>query len=173
MSKIDKLLYGGFAAVALAGIVVLLVSVFSPPKQKAEEETVALQSDRSFGGDLAGCLVESNAVGIKRRFSVRRIFILDDDAVFCRSHAGIGIVRKSALFGRRLNLPLGALLSGKIQQGVGEEETDEEKPPDESHEKRNVTEKEGFSQVSCEKSRRLYPIGRTGSADVLPATPGV
>ena len=32
-----KILYGGFAAVALAGIVALLVSVFSPPKQIAEE----------------------------------------------------------------------------------------------------------------------------------------
>ena len=40
MSKIDKLLYGGFAAVALAGIVAMLVSVFSPPKQIAEEETI-------------------------------------------------------------------------------------------------------------------------------------
>ena len=40
MSKMDKLLYGGFAAVALAGIVAMLVSVFSPPKQIAEEETV-------------------------------------------------------------------------------------------------------------------------------------
>ena len=39
MNKIDKLLYGGFAAVALAGIVALLVSVFSPPKQIAEKET--------------------------------------------------------------------------------------------------------------------------------------
>ena len=134
---------------------------------------VALQSDRSFGGDLAGCLVESNAVGIKRRFSVLRIFILDDDAVFCRSHAGIGIVRETALFGRRLNFPLGALLSGKARQGVDEEETGEEKPPDESHEERTVAKKEGFGQVSCEKSRRLYPMGKTGSAEVLPATPGV
>ena len=40
MSKIDKLLYGGFAAIALAGIVAMLVSVFSPPKKTAEEETV-------------------------------------------------------------------------------------------------------------------------------------
>ena len=37
MNKTDKFLYGGFAAVALAGIVVLLVSVFSSPKQPAEE----------------------------------------------------------------------------------------------------------------------------------------
>lgn len=40
MNKLDKLLYGGFAAVALAGIVAMPVSVFSPPKQSAEEETV-------------------------------------------------------------------------------------------------------------------------------------
>ena len=37
MTKPDKFLYGGFAAVALAGIVAMLVSVFSPPKQTAEE----------------------------------------------------------------------------------------------------------------------------------------
>ncbi len=37
MNKTDKFLYGGFAAVALAGIVVLLVSVFSPPKKTAKE----------------------------------------------------------------------------------------------------------------------------------------
>lgn len=37
MNKTNKFLYGGFAAVVLAGIVALLVSVFSPPKQKAEE----------------------------------------------------------------------------------------------------------------------------------------
>lgn len=37
MNKTNKLLYGGFAAVALAGIVALLVSVFSPPKKTAEE----------------------------------------------------------------------------------------------------------------------------------------
>ena len=37
MNKLDKLLYGGFAVVALAGIVALLVSVFSPPKKTAEE----------------------------------------------------------------------------------------------------------------------------------------
>ena len=39
MNKLDKLLYGGFAVVALAGIVAMLVSIFSPPKQIAEEET--------------------------------------------------------------------------------------------------------------------------------------
>ena len=32
-----KILYGGFAVVALAGIIALLVSVFSPPKQIVEE----------------------------------------------------------------------------------------------------------------------------------------
>ena len=37
MNKTNKLLYGGFAAVVLAGIVALLVSVFSPPKKIAEE----------------------------------------------------------------------------------------------------------------------------------------
>ena len=37
MNKTDKFLYGGFAAVALAGIVAMLVSVFAPPKQPAEE----------------------------------------------------------------------------------------------------------------------------------------
>ncbi len=37
MNKIDKLLYGGFGAIALVGIVVMLVSVFSPPKQIVEE----------------------------------------------------------------------------------------------------------------------------------------
>ncbi len=42
MNKTDKLLYSGFAAVALAGIVAMLVSVFSPPKKTAEEETIAL-----------------------------------------------------------------------------------------------------------------------------------
>ena len=39
MNKTNKILYGGFAAVALAGIVALLVSVFSPPKKTAEEKT--------------------------------------------------------------------------------------------------------------------------------------
>ena len=37
MNKIDKLLYGGFAVVIVAGIGGMLVSVFSPPKQSAEE----------------------------------------------------------------------------------------------------------------------------------------
>ena len=37
MNKTDKFLYGGFAVVALAGIVALQVSVFSPSKQIAEE----------------------------------------------------------------------------------------------------------------------------------------
>ena len=37
MNKTDKFLYGGFAAVALAGLVTMLVSVFSPPKQIVEE----------------------------------------------------------------------------------------------------------------------------------------
>ena len=37
MNKIDKFLYGAFAIVIVAGIVALLVSVFSPLKQPAEE----------------------------------------------------------------------------------------------------------------------------------------
>ena len=37
MNKTDKLLYGGFAVVIIGGIVAMLVSVFSPPKQTAEE----------------------------------------------------------------------------------------------------------------------------------------
>ncbi len=37
MTKIDRLLYGGFAVVALAGIAAMLVTVFSPPKQLVEE----------------------------------------------------------------------------------------------------------------------------------------
>ena len=37
MNKIDKLLYGGFGVVALAVIVIMLVSVFSPPTQIVEE----------------------------------------------------------------------------------------------------------------------------------------
>ena len=37
MNKTDKFLYGGFAVVAFAGIVAMLVSIFSPPKQTAEE----------------------------------------------------------------------------------------------------------------------------------------
>lgn len=37
MNKTDKVLYGGFAVVAIASIEAMLVSVFSPPKQKAEE----------------------------------------------------------------------------------------------------------------------------------------
>ena len=45
MNKIDKLLYGGFAAVALAGIVAMLVTVFSPPKQTAEEEIIEPQTE--------------------------------------------------------------------------------------------------------------------------------
>ena len=36
MNKIDKLLYGGFAIVIVAGIAAMLVSVFSPPKQAEE-----------------------------------------------------------------------------------------------------------------------------------------
>ena len=45
MNKIDKLLYGGFAVVALAVIVAMLVSVFSPPQppQKQAEEVTAEQ----------------------------------------------------------------------------------------------------------------------------------
>ena len=37
MNKTNKLLYGGFAVVALAGIVDMLVSVLSPPKRTTEE----------------------------------------------------------------------------------------------------------------------------------------
>ena len=37
MTKLDKFLYGGFAAVAFAGIGAMLVSVFSLPKQTAKE----------------------------------------------------------------------------------------------------------------------------------------
>lgn len=37
MSKIDKFLYGGFAVVAIGVVVAMLVTVFSPPKQTAEE----------------------------------------------------------------------------------------------------------------------------------------
>ena len=37
MNKTDKFLYGGFAVVAFAGIVAMLVSVFSQPKQTEEE----------------------------------------------------------------------------------------------------------------------------------------
>lgn len=37
MNKTDKFLYGGFAVVIVAGITAMLVSVFSPPKQPAEE----------------------------------------------------------------------------------------------------------------------------------------
>ena len=37
MNKADKFLYGGFVVVAFGGIVAMLVSVFSPPKQTAEE----------------------------------------------------------------------------------------------------------------------------------------
>ena len=40
MNKTDKLLYGGFAVGIVAGIVAMLVSVFSPPKQT--EETVEI-----------------------------------------------------------------------------------------------------------------------------------
>ena len=37
MNKTDKLLYGGFTVVIIGGITAMLVSVFSPPKQPAEE----------------------------------------------------------------------------------------------------------------------------------------
>ena len=37
MSKIDKILYGGFAVIAIGSLIALLVSVFSPPKHVAEE----------------------------------------------------------------------------------------------------------------------------------------
>ena len=37
MTKIDKLLYGGFAVVAIGVVVAMLVTVFSPPKQLVEE----------------------------------------------------------------------------------------------------------------------------------------
>ena len=37
MTKIDKLLYGGFAAVAVGVVVAILVTVFSPPKQLVEK----------------------------------------------------------------------------------------------------------------------------------------
>ena len=37
MTKTNKIFYGGFAVVALAGIVAMLVYVFSPPMQIVEE----------------------------------------------------------------------------------------------------------------------------------------
>lgn len=39
MTKTDKFLYGGFASVAIAGFIAMLVSVFSPPKKTVEETT--------------------------------------------------------------------------------------------------------------------------------------
>ena len=48
MSKTDKLLYGGFAIVAFAGIVAMLVSVFAPPQQPAEETA----KNRSGNGQI-------------------------------------------------------------------------------------------------------------------------
>ena len=47
MTKIDKFLYGGFAVVALAGIVAMLVTVFSPPKQTAEEAVETPQTEQA------------------------------------------------------------------------------------------------------------------------------
>ena len=46
MSKIDKFLYGGFAVVAIAVVVAMLVFVFSPSKPIVEEavETPTLPS---------------------------------------------------------------------------------------------------------------------------------
>lgn len=40
MNKTEKILYSGFAVVALGVIVAMLVTVFSPPKKIAEEGTV-------------------------------------------------------------------------------------------------------------------------------------
>ena len=40
MSKTDKILYGGFAVVALANVVVMLVSVFSPQSGRATSDPV-------------------------------------------------------------------------------------------------------------------------------------
>ena len=52
MNKTDKLLYGGFGVVALAVIVAMLVSIFSPPKKPAMEvaappkaEQLAMETD--------------------------------------------------------------------------------------------------------------------------------
>lgn len=46
MNKTDKFLYGGFAVVAIAVIVAMLVTVFSPPKQIAEEPIETPQIER-------------------------------------------------------------------------------------------------------------------------------
>ena len=45
MNKLDKLLYGGFTIVIVAGIVSMLVTVFSPPKKTAGEEIIKPQTD--------------------------------------------------------------------------------------------------------------------------------
>ena len=47
MSKLDKLLYGGFAVALVGFVAVMLVSVFSPPKKTAEEETAEPQTEQT------------------------------------------------------------------------------------------------------------------------------
>ncbi len=45
MNKLDKLLYGGFAVALVGFVAVMLVTVFSPPKQVAEEEIIEPQTE--------------------------------------------------------------------------------------------------------------------------------
>lgn len=47
MNKTDKILYGGFAVVAIGVVVAMLVSVLLPPKKVAKEETVEPQTPQT------------------------------------------------------------------------------------------------------------------------------
>lgn len=50
MNKTNKFLYGGFGVVALAGIVAMLVSIFSPPTQivKGAAEMLKLMAEKQI-----------------------------------------------------------------------------------------------------------------------------
>ena len=47
MNKIDKFLYGGFAVALVGFVAMMLVSVFSPPKQSTEETAKTQQSEQA------------------------------------------------------------------------------------------------------------------------------
>lgn len=74
MNKIDKILYGGFAVVAIGVVVAILVTVFSPPKQIVEE-TIETPTPQIEPANSAPVVVEVEPMQQETEFG----YYLDND----------------------------------------------------------------------------------------------
>lgn len=75
MTKIDKLLYGGFAVVAIGVVVAMLVTVFSPPKPIVEETVETPTPPQIEPANSAPVVVEVEPVQQETEFG----YYLDDE----------------------------------------------------------------------------------------------